>query len=275
MRTKPECFDCQIKIWSSVLNSFFPKNLREKTLERIAKEMARNFSPDRVPDFYYGTRNYRLIHKAIKKDVFRSLRKKANRIASQAAKRLEKNLSLKEALRYAALGNVLDFLHLNPKDAFELLKKKKRLAIDEREKALKLIQKYDEMVYIADNAGEIVLDFLFIKKLKEMGKRVFLIARRKPLANDVTCEEIRELGLDKLVDKLICLNCFGVPIPLPKKLEKLFKNRLIISKGQAAYCSISELNYDTIFLLSVKCKPIADDLKVKEGKFLIKVRRKR
>jgi uncharacterized protein with ATP-grasp and redox domains len=53
-----------------------------------------------------------------------------------------------------------------------------------------------QIVYLLDNAGESILDLLFIEKLLEMGHKVTVVGKAIPTLNDETFAEIQEIIAD-------------------------------------------------------------------------------
>lgn len=113
------------------------------------------------------------------------------------------------------------------------------------------------ILYLADNAGEIVLDRLLVEQLPL--ERVILATRGAPVLNDATLAEAREAGLDALV----ALMDNGSDAPGTELadcseafLERFREADLIIAKGQGNFESLSHVEAPIAFLLKVKC-PLA------------------
>jgi len=119
------------------------------------------------------------------------------------------------------------------------------------------------VVYLADNCGEIVFDTLLFKEIKKLGGNITLVVRGAPILNDVTMKEVKELGLDKMVDMVLTTGSNAIGLCLqeapPELVEALGKASLIISKGMANYETMSEYNYRPIaYLLKTKCESVAE-----------------
>lgn len=132
------------------------------------------------------------------------------------------------------------------------------------------------IVYLCDNAGEIVFDRLLIRHLKDMNARVVVVVRAAPIINDATMKDALEIGLDRIADKVLTnttgiaelgLNLSVVPDEL---MEEIAKADIIISKGMANYESLSEMKKSVelppvAFLMMVKCEPIAEEIGIPKG----------
>ena len=110
------------------------------------------------------------------------------------------------------------------------------LDVDDTPKMLGLLQ---DVVYIADNCGEIFFDTLVFDVIKKLGGRITLVVRGGPILTDVTLEEVKEFEIDKKVDRILTTgsNAVGVLIEEapPELLEAMKNSTLIISKGMANY----------------------------------------
>jgi len=135
-------------------------------------------------------------------------------------------------------------------------------------------QKASNILYIADNAGEIGFDSLLMACLKEMGSKINLIVKEGPFFEDATMEDALFFHVDQLVDHIFTLNGFFVPKGIPPALTNLYqKSDLIISKGTGNYEALKgELEGKTaIGMLKVKCRPIAMEIGADIGSFVVKL----
>jgi len=140
----------------------------------------------------------------------------------------------------------------------------------------KAVQGATHVLYITDNAGEIGFDSLLIAKLKEMGLKVTLIVKEDPFFEDATLKDASFFGLDKLVDHVSIIKGFFVPGRNQGALRNLYKKSdLLIAKGTGSYEALKdELDgKKMIFMLKVKCRPIAAVTGVDLGSFIVKLDR--
>jgi uncharacterized protein with ATP-grasp and redox domains len=115
-----------------------------------------------------------------------------------------------------------------------------------------------EILYLADNAGEIAIDRLLIEELGP--GRVTLVVRGRPVINDATIEDARDVGLHELVN--VIDNGSDAPGTIlddcsPEFLEQYHRANLIISKGQGNFETLSGEDANLVFLFKVKCPVIA------------------
>jgi len=115
-----------------------------------------------------------------------------------------------------------------------------------------------KILYLADNAGEIVLDRLLIEELDP--DRVTVAVRGAPTINDATLKDARAAGLCDFVH--VIDNGSDVPGTLIDTCGSDFQARfaqadLVIAKGQGNFETLSDVSRDICFLFKVKCSVIA------------------
>jgi len=119
------------------------------------------------------------------------------------------------------------------------------------------------ILYIADNAGEIVFDRLLIEQLLQIKKlKIALVVREAPIINDATLDDALQVGLNEVAT--VISNGSDAPATIlgqcsPKLRGYYQAADLIISKGQGNYESLSDRPENIFFLLKVKCPVIARD----------------
>jgi uncharacterized protein with ATP-grasp and redox domains len=116
-----------------------------------------------------------------------------------------------------------------------------------------------EILYLADNAGEIAIDRLLIEALGP--ERVTLAVRGKAVINDATIGDARAAGLHEIVE--VIDNGSDAPGTILDDCSDQFRERfrradLIIAKGQGNFETLSEIDANIFFLLKVKCPVVAE-----------------
>jgi uncharacterized protein with ATP-grasp and redox domains len=179
------------------------------------------------------------------------------------------------AAKLAVIGNIIDYgAHTVPEDIESFIDEKLKtpLAIDHTSKLEKAITKAKSIVYLGDNAGEIVFDKLFIQLINH--PNVTFAVRAEPIINDVTVDDAEQVGLSQYCK--VISNGFDAPSTLlefcsSEFVEVFNKADLIISKGQGNFEGLIDVNKKQLFfLLMAKCDTIADLLKVKKGSMVIR-----
>ncbi len=119
------------------------------------------------------------------------------------------------------------------------------------------------ILYLADNAGEIVFDRILIEQLLQIKKlKIVFVVREKPIINDATLDDALQVGLNKVAT--IISNGSDAPATILSQcssdmLSYFRAADLIISKGQGNYESLSDRPGNIFFLFKVKCPVVARD----------------
>jgi uncharacterized protein with ATP-grasp and redox domains len=133
------------------------------------------------------------------------------------------------------------------------------------------IEEAEDILYVGDNAGEIVFDRLFIEQMP--GERVTFVVKGAPIINDATREDAEVAGLTEIVS--VIDNGSNAPGTILELCSGQFRRRfessdLVISKGQGNYETLSEINKRMYFLLKVKCPVVAKDLGCQVGDMAVR-----
>ena len=204
-------------------------------------------------------------------DPYRQEKAFYNKLAMDMYPRLKRKVKesdrpLETAVRLAIAGNIIDLGvgMIKPETVYDTVEEVLEcpFAIDdfgEFENELSCARK---ILYLGDNAGEIVFDRVLIEELKDSHKIIYAV-RGVPVINDVTMEDAREVGLDKIVE--IISNGSDVSGTVLGLCSEDLKNEfdradIIISKGQGNYETLSGVPKKIFFLLRAKCSVIARDL---------------
>lgn len=273
MRMNPECVPCLIR---RVL--FETEEVRpEKAVEAVksaATTLGKIFGDD-VCSATVATQVHRETYRIIgDRDPYRALKRKSNEVALELYPAAEKFVRaskdpLRDSFLCAIVGNVLDFGIGTGYDHPSKLKKEFRnllaegLGHDDTPKIRRRLRKAEKVVYLADNCGEIVLDRLALKQLKELGLDVTLVVKGEPILTDATLKDIKGLGIEMAVDRVIESPGFAVGIDLGSLGgpfgRTLRETDLVIAKGMANFESLSETDIAPIaYLLRTKCDPVAN-----------------
>ena len=188
---------------------------------------------------------------------------------------------LETALGLAAAGNMLDFIVDSGADRTDLVNVMAASLSDPF--PARIVSEFQEAVqaarnilYLGDNAGEIVLDRLLIEHLPE--KRITFVVKGSPVVNDVTRQEAEAIGMTDLVR--VIDNGSDLPGTVLRYCSEPFRKEflradLVISKGQGNYESLSDADKDIFFLFKAKCAPIAEHLRCEVGRSIFRRTRPR
>ena len=184
---------------------------------------------------------------------------------------------LRTAAHLAGLGNAIDVMMTgNAADIQKIIKEPPTYPPQTNlfEILEKRITNSNRILYFGDNAGEIVLDRLFIETVKErQDTDIVFVVRSIPTLNDATLKDSEQTGMVNLVR--VVENGIDGPVPgtlihrCSMDVNDLFqKADLIISKGGGNFDTLDELpkrrKSRISYLLLSKCRPYETFFGVKQ-----------
>jgi len=281
MKTYLDCIPCFFRQGLEAARMVTGNEEKQReVLDRIAEELPQISVNSTPPEMG------RKIHKIVRRitgssDPYREIKDKYNKIALGLYPELRERVRkakdpLLMSIRVAIAGNIIDFgvkTHIDiEKEVEEILKQD--FAIFDYIPFKKVLGHTDELLYIADNSGEVVFDRIMIELIIEkLNKKVTYAVREKPIINDATIEDALFCGIDK-VARVISSGSDGPGTFLflaTNEFRSYFNRvKLIISKGQGNYETLSEEDKPIFFLLKAKCPIIAKDLGCKAGDIVLK-----
>ena len=211
-------------------------------------------------------------------DPYQEEKEKYNRLALQLYPHLVYYVDrardpLEAAIRIAAQGNAIDLSVIEGMDIDNLLTSlpETEWAINDYSSFQEDIKKAQSILYLGDNAGEIVFDRVLVERLPK--GTVSYVVKSSPVVNDVTLQDALQSEINQTVVILETGSNFaGVPLGRcsAEFLQAFSKADLIISKGQANFETLDNEKLNIYFLLKVKCNHIAQYLGVRIGDIVLK-----
>jgi len=212
------------------------------------------------------------------KDPFHQAKAEANGAVLAIYPRLQQIVKDSEdrlftACRLAIAGNSMD---LGPKFDYGSVESLIDTAIcplpltineyDGLQRSLDICQR---ILYLGDNAGEIVFDCLFIEEISRVKKlEIYFVVRDSPVINDATMDDALAVGMNRIA-RVVLSGSDAPATVLPEcssELQQLYHSSyIIISKGQGNYESLEGEAGNIFFLLRAKCSLIARSLGVNVG----------
>jgi uncharacterized protein with ATP-grasp and redox domains len=268
MKTYLDCIPCFVRQALDAVRSLTDDTSIHEQIVRDILGFAVKMDLDRPPPIMG-----QLIHRRIRElsgmdDPYSDIKKRFNRLAlnmlpdmRSAIQKAEDPLDL--ALRVAIAGNVIDFgpgHGLTEQEARqEVIKAVETPVLGDLAAFRRAVNGAADILYLADNAGEIVFDGLLIRQLPE--NSVTMVVRGSPVINDATIEDAIEVGLDEIVE--IVDNGSDAPGTILEDcsddfLRRFEKSDLVIAKGQGNFETLeNNVNKRIFFLFKVKCPEIA------------------
>jgi len=181
------------------------------------------------------------------------------------------------AVRISIAGNIIDFgvrADISEEYVKETIQEcmKAQIIFNTPAELHEAVDKAQKILYLGDNAGEIVFDKLLLERMPR--DKITYVVKGDPVINDATLQDALAVGMNELV-RVIDNGCDapGTILELcPAGFVDEFKQAdLIIAKGQGNYETLSDVtDKDIFFLLKVKCPVIAKDLGCDTGDIVVK-----
>nr|WP_312576244.1 ARMT1-like domain-containing protein [Sedimentibacter sp.] len=271
MKISRECIYClarqAVEIAEEATNNV---TMQEEIIKRSLKELGEMDFNETAPQIAFRMHQHAKNITGIN-DPYIRLKEQYNEIAKEIYDRIveEKWLEKSEdpfdtACRLAIAGNIIDFsvgLKLEHSDVVKSVEDSiKHDIFGTGTIALReAVEKAKNIMYIADNSGEIIFDKFLLENLPV--NKVTYVVKGGPIVNDATMYDAISTGVADLV-KVIdnghnaqgtvlsdCSSSFN---------SEFDKADLIISKGQANFETLSDIKDKKIFyLLRAKCSSVA------------------
>jgi hypothetical protein len=271
------CVNCFLKTYERLFKKFDVKNAEQELFLSIFQKVINEKQYDSHPEIQREL-NHAFCDIIKVNDPFAEEKAQSNRMALKLYEQWKPKVQAADnpfdlVLRLSIAGNIMDYGANNSFNLHETIEKvlKTSFAIDHSELLRNKIEKARRILYLGDNAGEIVFDKLFIETIMHDG--VFYAVKDAPILNDVTMTDAKEVGIDLTAN--IISNGYDASSTVLNKcsedfLEVYHSSDLIISKGQGNFEGLMNENDSRIFfLLMVKCDVIAEMLNVEKGSFVV------
>jgi uncharacterized protein with ATP-grasp and redox domains len=169
------------------------------------------------------------------------------------------DLGVKSSLEISEVQSVIDNALTDPFDTAELDLFKTEIA------------KAKDILYLADNAGEIVFDKFLIEQIG--ADKITFVVKGLPIINDATIQDAKEAGITDMVR--VIDNGDDAPGTIPETCSKEFRERfakadLIISKGQGNFETLSDVDKNIFFIFKAKCPVVAKQVGCEIGKMILR-----
>lgn len=264
-----ECYDCCIKKAEGLLDQYqVSEAVRSRVMEEVDAVLAEAGKDLCAPLLMAQMMSVLDMHVDIG-DAYAEPKHKYDQFLLDREEKIYRDIaeardSFLTGLKYAVTGNYIDFgamSDVNEGKLAELLAGHDDLSLDEAE-VLRLredLSRAGKLVYITDNAGEIVLDKIFIRTIKELwpSLAITVIVRGFPTLNDATKEDAEYVGLEDIVPVLS--NGTDIPgTPLDEisreALDAIGQADLCIAKGQGNFESLRGCGENIYYLFLCKCE---------------------
>jgi len=289
MKTYLDCIPC---FYQQALRAARISGAREEVQREVLNGLSAiipDFSLDTTPTVM-GKKIYTMINKITgKKDPYREIKETSNKMALRIYPEMKNKMrnaddKLFTAIKIAIIGNIIDFGIRDSEESI-LEEINRMLTVDFFSRENNSIEHFDykpfreylsevdSILYLADNAGEVVFDRILIEHLVNYyHKTIIYVVKGKPVLNDALVEDSIFCGINHFANIISCgADSPGVVLKYcsPEFIRIFDEAEMIISKGQGNYEALSDEKTPLFFLLIAKCPLIASHIGCNVGDFIL------
>ena len=213
-------------------------------------------------------------------DPYKALKQRFNRFSlalypDLEAKVRDSAVPLETAVRLAIAGNIIDFGAVSSLDKETVFATIDHAVTNhvkgDMDGLLQAFGSARRILWIADNAGEIVFDRLVLERIDP--SRVTFVVRGGAVLNDATLEDAAETGISDLVATMD--SGAAIPGTVLGQCSAAFKQEfyradLIVAKGQGNYETLPHDDHRIFFLFKAKCPVVAASAGVELGDMVVR-----
>ncbi|MFW6018196.1 MAG: damage-control phosphatase ARMT1 family protein [Halapricum sp.] len=266
--------DCGPCVLRQAIDAARRTGASEQTQKQVLKQAADAISEMRFDEtpMALASRVQQVVREETKSDdPFAETKEIANEEVQKLLPAFERRLEraddrFETAVRLAIAGNIIDVGPGHEIDIEETVEDvlEQPFAIDHLDTLRTDLESAENVLYLADNAGEIVLDRLLVG---ELDATVEVVVKDQPFLNDALFRDAQTAGIGE-VSTVRTRGSDGVGTVSPAFERRLRDADVVISKGQGNYELFSESEANMYFLFIVKCAVVADDIGAPEGRIV-------
>ena len=269
MKLNPNCKACQLRRQEEKIRHYDDEDRKKQYMEAILRRFDNPKEGDCVPSISAELKKFYCSFWGVPMEDFSKINEEYDQLMIDLEEDLRSAIRysqdpLKAALIYARTGNYIDFAALpdvSKEMALSLIKSENKDDLDEQEYRhfCQDMEKADNVVYITDNCGEIVLDKIAIQILKKTfpNIRITALVRGLPAGNDATMEDADRCGLTDVVPVLGNGNNVGgtwLHGISTHAREIIYDADVILAKGQGNYETLHGCGLNIYYLFLCKCE---------------------
>ena len=287
IRFDSQCIECHLRHSLETAR----KLGTEEQATLFARELLKLYlsAPDNAASPWFGPATNALFTKfyGLDADRFKQEKLDSNRFVLERMDLFRERVansgdSLYTGLKYAILGNYIDFSALQGEVSFdtldEILSKAEKMELDGEtfSQFRRELETGKKLLYITDNAGEIGFDRIFAEQIHTLYPhlQITFCVRGAPIINDATREDAEFIGIPFPVIENGC-NIAGTPVDLisPEAKQALEDADVILAKGMGNTETLYGCGHHIFYAFLVKCprfiqffqKPFMTTMFIREG----------
>jgi uncharacterized protein with ATP-grasp and redox domains len=272
-----DCIPCAVGSLVTLFNKgFVPGKKQEPAMRALLAFLSKIDLKQSLPQM--GKEMHRLLRGVLENpDPYLEIKRTFNRLMLEYYPDLKKLVAnaadpFSMALRLAIAGNIIDFGPGRPFDFQATLERAKSmvLAVDKSGPLKGEIPRAETLLYLGDNAGEIVMDRILLETIRH--PNVYFAVRGAPVLNDATIDDARAVGIDKIAR--VISNGDDAPGTIleatsPEFREIFERADLVIAKGQGNFEGLYGIDKNIYYILMAKCDHVAAHLGVRKGDLVV------
>ena len=285
-----ECAHCLLeRAINQVRLATDDQDLQMEVITAMTKFLGENFDSSSVPS-HIGTDRDLIVQRMTGKDPY-DLKRESNVMALGILPELIQLVDeakdpasmFRTATLIAAAANAIEFDVSGRDFSLDELRHilnnvESDLAVDQVDELRKLCENASEVLFLHDNAGEVVLDMILIREIKRLGPKVTAVVKGGPILNDATMIDADEVNLGDYADRVIDTGAPAIGVNLERNSKEfldIFNSaELIVAKGMGNFESLTEFDpkAPTVHIMRTKCIPVAKHVGVPKNKNVVMIR---
>lgn len=283
----PECSACIVNSLRTLIPILTKNEGEQYELFNLAyKRLSEGYANNLTPIMLSVTLYQELYSKGGVEDPYQEIKERSTEAALKAMPIIEKRIAefdgmenFRACLAASIAGNLIDFNTVEHNPDLDTLVEvfneilDEGFALDDSHQLWETIRtRTGNVLFLGDNAGEVILDIPLLRFLKESGWEITFVVKGKSMINDATREDVRGTEIEELTTIADSgAWAHGVPIEfVSEEFLNLFKESdLVISKGQANIETVPKIQQkagvETYYITKAKCSHISQAIGAKRG----------
>ena len=268
MKLNPYCMCCAVNKQEEKIRKFPDMDKKTEYMKKVMSILSSAEEQDCSPSLSVEIKKLYSEFWNCPAEDYTEIKKEFNQLMLNVEASVEEKIRtstdpLETALLYARIGNYIDFAALenvSQETMLKLLENENQEPLSQTEYAnfQTDLSTAKTLVYLTDNCGEIVLDKLAVKILKEKYPQlnITVIVRGYPVVNDATMDDAEEIGLTDIVKVTgNGSNVGGTWFPgLSNEARTLLEQAdVILAKGQGNFETMNDCGLNVYYLFLCKC----------------------
>lgn len=269
MKITKECYQCLGRLVHQAADlATNDPELKAKTIEQGHNLLNSEFSLDKT-SIAVATPLHKMIRDVTgNADPYLQMKETEVAMARELYQDLVTNCQsdLKSDVGLAVRGNSIDFF-VDFAEIKQDLTSPVEFVIDDTDKLEAKLKEARNILYLADNTGEVFFDLHLVRRLGDFGSVTYVV-KESPVQNDVSLSDLQRFGLAGELPRVITTGT-DTPGVLMEMASDQFLNEFaaadfVLAKGMGYWETLSELpaKGKIFHLLKAKCEPVAKSLGV-------------